>query len=603
MYFDLIHQKNFEQILCALHNFYLSLALNIGEIISDFQDHKCTAGSLSNKTVCGLSIGIRDEYVTLRDAVASLVPGSTLNLKAGYYTGSMSCGIIIAVNHIKIASLSGVDDVVIDCAYEDRHFIIDGDNVTLVGLRLVRGFSSGSAYCSSTKSTQSICSDGGSSLINSSSSVIINHCRITACSALQRGGAISISTETTQVLLNSVVIQFCSASSGGGIWTNGSVSLINTLIESNSAILDGGGIFAAKGAAIVLMDQTSVVKNNAGRNGSALYLANSLLNASNNVSISKNYAADAGTIFAKDNAIILLSNSVLINENQVLRHGAGIYLTLFSTLNISRNVSFVNNYVANLNGGAIFGLTSVRIFVSENVLFKGNTAGAWGGSIHLESYSTLHATRNISFLDNLASYFSGGAIYAVTRCYIFLGHGVTLVNNTARNFGGAIALESDSILTISNNVFLNNNNAIYSGGAIYGSSRVAIVLSGNICFDNNTGVLGGGGISLSGASLKAFNSISFQNNLANHGGAIHASDSSLTLDGEILIKGNRAQMHGGGIWLTTASLDVARDCFLESNLCGGFGGAIYAEQSSVVTVEGTVMLGNTASSGGALVLR
>jgi predicted outer membrane repeat protein len=578
--------------------------LNAGEILSDFRDHQCTEGSISNKTVCGSSVAVNDEFFSLKAAVALLAPGSTLNLKPGYYTGSMSCGIVISVNHIRISSFSGLDDVIIDCANEDRHFIITADNVTLAGLRLTRGFSSGSEFCSSTNPRPSICSDGGSLLINGSSSVMIENCSIIGCSASERGGAISVLSGTAQLILRAVVIQFCSASSGGGIWTNSNVSLMYSSIESNTAVLDGGGIYGAMGATISLTDRVFVSKNYAGRNGSAVYVMSSLIYASNNVNISKNYAADAGTIFAQKKSTISLTSTVTMNDNVVLRYGAGMYLMLFSTLNLSGKVLFVNNYAANFNGGAIFALTSVQIFVSGDVLFKGNVAGGWGGSIHLESYSSLFATDNISFLDNVVSFFSGGAIYAVIHSQVVLDGGISLINNSARNYGGSIAVESDSLLYVQNNVSFKNNFAGYSGGAIYGNARVTMVLIGNISFYNNTGLTGGGGISItSGTTLKASKLISLENNSASIGGAIYASDSILILDEYIIIKRNRAQMHGGGIWLTAAKLNISRGASLDFNACGGFGGAVYAELLSSVLLEGTHVNGNTASSGGALALR
>jgi CSLREA domain-containing protein len=164
--------------------------------------------------------------------------------------------------------------------------------------------------------------------------------------------------------------------SGGGIRSQGSVSLLNTVIKNNSAGIDsdnqqndvqnngyGGGISAR----YVTVDQ-SLLMNNYAYSGGAIDADTTTVHRS---ILTENSALDLGGGISANTVVVSYSN---LSGNSANKDGGGIQA---KTVTVSHSTLSSNS--AGENGGGI----SVRdIGIVNNSTLSGNSAGKNGGGIH-----------------------------------------------------------------------------------------------------------------------------------------------------------------------------------------------------------------------------
>ena len=209
---------------------------------------------------------------------------------------------------------------------------------------------------------------------------------------------------------------------------------------------------------------------------------------------------------------IIFSNIKMINgfssESGALLGNAG-NLTL---INIS-----LSNSISNNNGGAVYNVGTLTII---NSLFENNRANL-GGAIYSGGNSKTELNIriiNTTFVDNTALGNSnnkgGGAIYAQASSGNFILENVTFENNNAGKYGGGAlyAMQLDNI-RISDSKFINNtaeSNEYYGGGAITiiggNYQREGTTTIKNTLFENNNADMCGGAIYLKGTTLDISNS-------------------------------------------------------------------------------------------------
>ncbi|PWU15974.1 MAG: hypothetical protein C5B50_14335 [Verrucomicrobia bacterium] len=274
-----------------------------------------------------------------------------------------------------------------------------------------------------------------------------------------------------------MTIQGCTISgnfspgSGGGIYTDGSLTLQSCLVSGNSSSSPsshGGGIYSSGGGGAVLTLQQCVVSNNnvsavdargggIGCDGGTLILSGSrIVNNSANGnqcsdSFCHNYASGGGVYVAgpvQGQTATISGNSVSSGDRS---SGAGIYcgpLTLTNS-DVSNNSGY-SSYGGSYGGGAYCGspliLQSCRIS-GNSVNFVGCCAGPTYGAAAINcSDSAFDLIQNCVISGNSAGNANGIAFYP------------------AIIFGGASGTAS-----ILNNVFYGNfnhpNNQVIQGGA------------------------------------------------------------------------------------------------------------------------------------------
>lgn len=228
----------------------------------------------------------------------------------------------------------------------------------------------------------------------------------------------------------------------------------------------------------------------------------------------------------------------------------------------------------------------------------------------------------------------GGALYAANDGELEIIDS-TFENNTATTDGGAIYIYNDNDATISGSTFTNNE-SLYDGGAIYGENvyNVTIVdctITGNSAGDD------GGGLSLfptDPAVLSITNTTIDSNDAGNNGGGLNveaggavtvnitnstvsnntaeASAGILFNDPDITatinnstISANAALYGGGGIYINSGSSLTINQSTISANSSAdtspetGGGGIALGDNTSVVTLSGSIVSGNSSGVAGA----
>ena len=186
---------------------------------------------------------------------------------------------------------------------------------------------------------------------------------------------------------------------GGGIKNYGTLAVSNSTLSSNSAFY-GGGISNNGGGALMLTNST--VSGNSGTYGGGIY-SNGALTITNSVLSDNSAANTGGGIYAIDSSPFTMTiiNST-ISGNASASSGGGIWSA--ETLTITNSTLSGNSAAAAGNGGGIWSGNTMTI---HNSTFLGNFASGNGGAIH--SARALTVINSTLAGNNAAG--SGGGIY------------------------------------------------------------------------------------------------------------------------------------------------------------------------------------------------
>jgi predicted outer membrane repeat protein len=170
------------------------------------------------------------------------------------------------------------------------------------------------------------------------------------------------------------IIGYNEAQYGGGIYVyfrnehfigyGGGPGLRDSTVRENTAVYDGGGIYAL-GVDDLNMDGTTIVENTAGRNGGGIY-------------------ADGD---GKSKEIVFIEISAKIEKNIAGNDGGGIYLCDAVSASVRQTV--IEGNIAGRNGGGIYAhdigyqdLYSRERLSLDEVSITGNIAEKSGGGMH-----------------------------------------------------------------------------------------------------------------------------------------------------------------------------------------------------------------------------
>jgi hypothetical protein len=216
---------------------------------------------------------------------------------------------------------------------------------------------------------------------------------------------------------------------GGGIFNNGTLTLISCVVSGNRATFNGngGGIFNA--GALVLQGGSTVSNNSAENEGGGIYnaVSTATVTMQESSTLSGNSAGDFGGGIANFGALIVdastiagnragfggggirnyipgtatLRNSSTVSDNRVMFEGAGILnhgtLIVDSSV-LSRNIGSASGGAISNNGGTVT-LNSSTVSGNENGIGAGIFNG--GGTV----------TLNSSLVTDNTAVLAGGGIY------------------------------------------------------------------------------------------------------------------------------------------------------------------------------------------------
>jgi len=316
---------------------------------------------------------------------------------------------------------------------------------------------------------------------NTETTVFIDSLTIENGRNYDSGGGILVSGDTTQLTLtNSTVTDNQSGNYGGGIFTSGTVNLIDSTVSNNSGNI-GAGIFVQVGETLNISNSTlsgngtRTFSGATGDNGGAIYASNNSTITINDSVITSNFAnLRGGAINANSGTVVNISNSRLSGNSTILdsptsnSDGGAIHafrstITLSNTT-LSDNISFDG-------GGAIYANNSTVEIVSSTLsnnsaLGKGSTNdrdNGDGGAIYATMPDTSITLTNSTLSGNYASDL-GGAVFARVSAQVTIQNS-TFSDNESIFLGGALGLFSGVQANISNSIIANstnNNNAGYS---------------------------------------------------------------------------------------------------------------------------------------------
>eukprot|EP01084_Bolivina_argentea_P180313 311515_1 len=380
--------------------------------------------------------------------------------------------------------------------------------------------------------------DGGAFYMSKSSGTIINNTQFNNNNAInQGGGCFTYNTENTitndvqfinnnakygggwysgynanTILKNSQFNNNRASRSGGGLFTTvDNIIINNTQFNNNSANYWGGGLYTI--VENILVSDSKFTNNNADFGGAVytltLRLALTIIQALfrfNHCKLKANHANYEGGGLYINNVNVEFSNSIMVNNSAESRGGGLIIygnsnnIHLFysiinensanfgggigligtrdneSTLQVFAYDSYINNNIAETNGGGIF--INGGNFTTFACEISSNKAHFGGGLFHQQGwYIDFYST----FINNTG--FRGGGIYIDSDDIVL--NQTHIIQNMAK-FGGGI-YSSQDFVDIENSllIFLNDNSAEFGGGAIYNDVFVTANYSLIIC-NNDT---------------------------------------------------------------------------------------------------------------------
>ncbi|MGD2048736.1 MAG: choice-of-anchor Q domain-containing protein, partial [Chloroflexota bacterium] len=420
-----------------------------------------------------------------------------------------------------------------------------------------------------------------------------------------------IYSEGDLTLSQVLVLNSAAGGRGGGVFSAGSLLVNGGLYEENSAALGGGGGIAADGDLVVI---GSTVRGNqctpalncdgGGLNAAAsLTLTNTVIEGNESAGrgggawatgpmeisggrFEENSSVRSGGGFFANNGLTL-DGTVIISNTAATDGGGGGFL--FGLAHVA-NAHFEHNQSLDGDGGGGLLANNVDTMTVANVVFVGNHSSGGGGGLR-SNHLKMDGGR---FEQNTSNGSSGG---------LFAGNVVLtatqFISNTGAQIGGAVVgnLQANGGLfqgnqpgglsavsaVLTDTQFLTN-----SGGP---GAAVGITVATGVRFANNSSPTLAGGLESGKTTL---HDSEFVGNLGQSGGGVYATG-DLTITSS-LFEANSALMDGGGAYVQ-GNMVIDSSLFLRNSASSG-GGIVHKAGNGLIV--NTLLADNTATSDAAL---
>ena len=409
-------------------------------------------------------------------------------------------------------------------------------------------------------------------------------------------------------------------SGGGGIWSDGTVTINGCAIGELSADATATGIgdcgnFSAK------------------QGGGGILIEGGTLETTSGFSVIKNYSnatgmgvsAKGGGVYINGAASVTLVDTT-VSYNASKTTGGGACVSNSATLFSVTGGAFNNNKAAENGGGLSLDTTNTASQNFKNVQVKDNEATGNGGGIQINNGRYLTVSGSCDISGNKAA--NGGGVYA-SGTLKFLGG--TIAGNTATSEGGGVFV-SGGKMYMSGDAAIGDKSAASNADENHHSNSAAN--GGGISIDNSAVYLGyisgtspqkdddfeggiyynyasgsGGGVSMSDDSankLYCYKGNIDKNCAPYFGGAICTGDAGEVQISKTTLSQNIVGWYGGAISIgntnaSTVTVALA-DATLEKNCItkyddDGYGGAIYAQYYNTLEISGSTYIPAGDASG------
>lgn len=386
--------------------------------------------------------------------------------------------------------------------------------------------------------------------------------------------------KTGDLTLQNVVVRHGQVDGhGGAIFNQGTLTLLDCQIISNTAGYDGGGIFSILDSTLTLTN-SDFIFNIATKDGGGIYNGGGAATITSS-DFTANTADNGGGMYNNLSTLTITNSS--FSSNVARSNGGGLYHALYGTARLTGS-DFTSNS-ASVGAGLYVDKSAVIV---SGAHFASNMAG-YGGGIYADSGGTV-TLDDSSFTFNTASSGAG-----------FLNNGTTTLSNCEFNANTADAgagrisegggLRNFGTATVTNCKFIANTAS--GGGGLYNGSGPGISMSvADSVFISNTAYAGAGLYNFIGATTVT-NSY-FIANTATIGGGIANNFGTITLTNSEM-RANLALKNGGALYQQQGMQTTIFNSRLLDNKADDTGGALQILFGSI-RVTHSCIIHNTDTS-------
>ena len=320
------------------------------------------------------------------------------------------------------------------------------------------------------------------------------------------GGGINLLAATTATITGST-IRGNEANTGGGLSTAGELTIVDSEIANNRALVDHGGGLRIVGTGSRTVTRAIISGNTANLTGAGI-------------------SAVSGSLVIEDSEIL---------DNVAGTVGGGASSGATTTI---RRTLFSGNTGSSAGGLQLSPAPGTSHLVEQSEFAENEVTGSAGGVFIVGSGSV--AIADVTIRDNQSGQFGGGlaingASVTATRLHV--------TGNESNTFGGGIYLTGSGTLTLTNSAISGNSATLHGGGFATVSALTTVTLDGVTLSGNSTPGLGGG--IFSRTPNTTIRNVTLSGNSAAVGGGLALHEAfNLT---NVTIVGNTATELGGGV--------------------------------------------------------
>jgi hypothetical protein len=269
----------------------------------------------------------------------------------------------------------------------------------------------------------------------------------------ERGGVVALSFSNVNIFAGSSVSGNTAGSRAGGLAVSQSTLVVSQSNINNNVATKGhgGGVLALLFSTVNLREGTSVIGNKAS-SGGGLYVEQSTLVVSGSVIDDNTAGVDGGGVQAQTSSTVTLGDGASVSRNTAHGNGGGLSLLLTSSLAIAGRVSVRGNAATgstSIGGGIAASTSTVRLGSGCAAEIANNTAAADGGALALTENSTLSDSGDAALAclltvhNNAAAKGSGGGLVVSGDSVVTLGASTAVFSqNTAAQQGGGLFIRA-----------------------------------------------------------------------------------------------------------------------------------------------------------------
>ncbi|MEM9352641.1 MAG: choice-of-anchor Q domain-containing protein [Planctomycetota bacterium] len=369
-------------------------------------------------------------------------------------------------------------------------------------------------------------------------------------------------------------------SQGGGINSNNSLTVVDSVVSNNSVGGRGGGIFSS--GDLLSISETDITGNTGSDGGGVAVVVLGGFVEILGGSISENTAtADGGgvSVFGRSSSNVeadqvLVIDGTRLEDNTAGGNGGAVSLEAnhFRAGYTLHGINASGNEAEQLGGGMAIVGENGEVLIEES-FFSLNTSGGGGGGLAIFQESSSDPDRSLDVAID-GSFFR---------------------SNTAEEGGGIAANLSTSTLRIDSSTIVGND-ALGRGGGLFASGGPAdetVVLTGSSVNNNNAEEGGGvwieGGLAVEGSDIQS-------NDALQDAGGVFAE--SLWMTDSTLAENTAAEGFGGGLRLGPGAAAITGSTIEANHALRG--GGVYANGGQTLMIEESLVSENTAEDGGGL---